>query len=152
GCSERGAGETRYASLRRHYPHRYQGCDLTAPRSFSSAKGPLASGINVTPIASPEQPAHARGAAARTKQRTFPIGREPLRSRLSRCQGVEHRGTSARGEGGRELTTAKPTAGVLDVPRAGVRWWLVAATLLGLGLAAVLTYALARFGEGRLAG
>jgi len=29
-----------HASLRRHYPHRYQGCDLTLPLS---RKGPLAS-------------------------------------------------------------------------------------------------------------
>jgi hypothetical protein len=49
------------------------------------------------------------------------------------------------------LTTAKPTADVLDAPRAGARWWLVAGTLFGLALAAVLGYALARFGEGRLA-
>jgi len=59
---------------------------------------------------------------------------------------------SARGQKGElKLTTAKPTAGVLDVPRAGARWWLIAGTLLGLGVAAVLVYALARFGEGRLA-
>lgn len=49
------------------------------------------------------------------------------------------------------MTTAKPTADVLDAPRAGARWWLVAGTLFGLALAAVLGYALARFGEGRLA-
>jgi hypothetical protein len=49
------------------------------------------------------------------------------------------------------LTTAKPTADVLDAAGPGARWWIVAGSLLALGLAAVLAYALARFGDGRLA-
>src|SRR6266540_850992 len=44
-----GAGKLRaeHASLRRHYPHRYQGCDLTVPRR---AGGPLASVEKGTPF------------------------------------------------------------------------------------------------------
>lgn len=55
------------------------------------------------------------------------------------------------GRRGRQLTTAKPTADVLDAPRTGARWWLVAGTLFGLALVVVLASALARFGGGRLA-
>src|SRR5689334_22790617 len=141
-----------HASLRRHYPHRYQGCDLTASHAFLRARGPLAFEANVTPIAPRRQPRETRKTRS-SEHRTFRDDARAVTIRAwKRAPRRGARGPAARfGKGITSLTTAKATAQIAAGPGPRASWWLVAAGLFVLALAVVLAFAVVRSGGGRLA-